>query len=344
MSLTSEIREYAKSCGAALFGVTSSDPFLKYLDIVTELEDARKIQGLKASKYINTSMADPRNALRSARSIIVAGVPYMMRTPSDSLPQYQGPYIFLSRYWRHARRVYVSLGRLIAEYLQKQGIEAKEAGHRSIPIKPAAVRAGLANYGKNAIVYNKHFGSWVWWFAVLTEAELEITEADDEDICGECDRCIKACPMGAIHEPYRLDFQMCRVYLSHSSLQDVGEIADSLKEKMGNCLCGCEICQDVCPLNRKVEPVETDTTFDYSFYDVPLPDQERLPLSNLLHLLKGPCDHYFKRYAAICIGNLKGADAALPVLMKMSDPEDELVGKYAHWAINRIKEHKAQVD
>ena len=338
MSLTSEIRDYAKSCGAVLFGVTSADPFPRYLARVTDLEKAGNIQALKTSKYINSAMADPRNVLRSARSIIVVGVPWMLRTPRDSSLQYQGPYIFLSRYWRHARRVHVNLGRLIAEYLQKRGIESREAGHRSIPLKPAAVRAGLANYGKNTIVYNKDLGSWVWWFAILTEAELEITDAAGEDICGDCDKCIKACPTAAIHEPYRLDFLRCRVYLSHPPLQDVGEIPDSLKEKMGNCLCGCEICQHVCPLNRNVEPVQTEATFDYTFYDVPLPDQERLPLSELLQLLQGPCDHYFKRYASICIGNLKGADAALPLLMQMNDPKDELVREYAHWAIERIKQ------
>jgi hypothetical protein len=58
----------------------------------------------------------------------------------------------------------------------------------------------------------------------------------------------------------------------------------------------------------------------------------------LLQLLQGPCDHFFKRYASICIGNLKGADAALPLLMQMNDPKDELVRKYAHWAIERIKQ------
>lgn len=340
MSLTSEIQEYARSCGAEIFGVTSADPFVNYLDTVAELESIGKFQGLPVSKYINTSLADARNVLRSARSIIVVGVPYKLRVPTDDSPQYEGPHVFLSHYWRHARRVFVNLGQLIAEYLQKRGFEAKAVGNRGIPIKPAAVRAGLANYGKNTVVYSKEFGSWVWWFGVITEADLERTDASGEDICGKCDRCVTACPTGALYEPYKFDALRCRTYLSHASLQDVGQIADSLKEKMGNCLCGCEICQDVCPLNQKVEPIEVTTTFDISFYGVPLPDQEKLPLSDLLELLKGECSHYFQRYAAICIGNLKGADSALPVLTRMVNSEDELVRKYADWAIDRIKRRK----
>ncbi len=340
MSLTSDVREYAESCGAEIFGVTSADPFVDYRDAVTELENADKLG--TASKYINSPMADARNVLSSARSIIVAGVPYKLKVPGDDLPEYDGPHVSLSRYWRHARRVFVNLGESIAEYLQKRGFEAKAVGHRGISHKPAVVRAGVANYGKNTIAYTKEFGSWVWWFVVVTEADLECTDAAGEDICGKCDRCIKACPTEAISAPYRFDLLRCRTYLSHSSQQDVGEIADSLKEKMGTCLGGCEVCQDVCPLNRTVEPIKTNTSFDVSWYGVPLPDRERLPLSDLIELLEGERSHYFKRYATICIGNLEGADDALPVLTRMHDPEDELVRKYADWAIAKIKRGRGE--
>jgi len=342
--LTSEVREYARSCGAEIFGVTSANPFVNYLDMIAELEGRDKLQELPVSKYINTSFADPRNALRSARSIIIVGVPYKLKVPSDDSPEYKGPHAFISHYWRHARRVFVDLGQSIAEYLQQRGFEAKSVENRGIPVKPAAVRAGLANYGKNTVAYTEEFGSWVWWFGVITDAELEHTDASGEDICGKCDRCLKACPTGALYEPYKFDVLRCRTYVVHPSLQDVGGIADSLKEKMGNCLCGCEICQDVCPLNQKVEPIEVSTTFDISFYGVSLPDQEKLPLSDLIGLLKGECSHYFQRCAAICIGNVRGADNALPVLTRMTDSEDELVREYAHWAIDRIKRRQPQID
>ncbi len=343
MSLTSEIEEYARSCGADVFGVTSADPFDDYLVTVAELENAGTFNGLTITNTINSSMADVRNVLKTARSIVVVGVVYKLKVLGDDSQGYQGPHIFLSHYWRHARKVSPNLGKSIAEYLQQRGFETKAVVTRGIPLKAAAVRSGLANYGKSTIVYNKEFGSWIWWSAVITEANLEYSNAASEDICGKCNACIKACPTGAIYEPYKQDALICRTYLTHPRLQEVGEIPDSLKEKIGNCLCGCQICQDVCPLNRKVEPVEIGTTSGFSYYDVPLPDQERLPLPDLLRLLGDECSHYFKRYAAICIGNLEGADAALPILSKMSDPEDHLVRKYADWAIDRVKQRRTQV-
>jgi len=346
-SLTSQIREYARSCGADIFGVTSAEPFGNYLDTVAELERIGKFEGLPISNHINTSRADARNVLRSARSIIVVGVPYKLSVLRDDSGEHGGPHVFFGRYWlyaRNARRVFGDLDQSIAGYMQKQGFEARAAGNRGIPLKPAAVRAGLANYGKNAIAYTKEFGSWIWWFGVITEADLEHSDASGEDICGKCDRCVKACPTGALYEAYRLDALRCRTYLTHPSMQDVGEIEDSLKERIGSCLCGCEICQDVCPLNREVKPIEVSAISDFSHYGVPLPDLEKLPLSDLIELLKGECSHYLQRYAAICIGNLKGADNALPALTTMLNSEDELVTKYAGWAIDRIKRRKAHID
>ena len=172
---------------------------------------------------------------------------------------------------------------------------------------------------------------------MVTNAKLEPTEVSEKDICSKCQRCIDACPTAAIYQPYKLDVRKCTTYLNHSRLQDVGEIPDSLKKKMGNWLCGCEVCQDVCPRNGQVKPRELGTSFNVTWHGVPIPDKERLPLSQLIHLLEGEVNHYFQRYAAISIGNLEGAEEAVPVLTKMLSAEDQLVSKYADWAINRIK-------
>ena len=344
MSLTSEIEEYARGLGVELFAVTSARPFVKYLEMVSELETIGNLKDVPILyRRVNESMADPRNILPDAESLIVLGVPCKLQNPADDSSQYDGPHANLSTYWRHNRPVISGIGDQMAEYVQKRGFEVKLGDYGKpwhMPLKAAAVRAGLGHYGKNTLFYATEFGSWVALLGVLTNAKLELSEARANDICGKCNACVEACPTGAIYEPYKVDILKCRTYLNHPRMQDVGEVPDSLREKMGNWLCGCDICQDVCPINRKVKPRELSTSFKVKWFDVPVPDKARLPLSELLQFLEGEVNPYFQRYAAICIGNVEGAEEALPALTRMLSSEEPLVRKYAHWAINRIKKTK----
>jgi len=338
MSLASEIEEYARGLGADLFGVTSAEPFARYIETVAELNSIHGLKDIPAlNKRINESIGDPRNILPDAQSIVVLGVFCKLRNPADDSLEYEGPHASLASYWRHGRPMIVGIADSIVAYLQGKGFEAKEG---QLPLKAVAARAGLGNFGKNAILYTKEFGSWVSLVGVVTNAKLEPTEVSEKDICSKCQRCIDACPTAAIYQPYKLDVRKCTSYLNHSRFQDVGEIPDSLKEKMGNLLCGCEVCQDVCPRNGKVVPRELSTSFKVTWHGVTIPDKARLPLSELLQLLEDEVDHYFQRYAVICIGNMEGAEEALPALTKMLNAEEPLVSKYADWAIKRIKKHK----
>ncbi len=334
MTLAAEIESFARSRGAELFGVTSAEPFETYLGMVSELESSHGLRKFPISKQIDRARGDPKNLLPSAESVIVLGVPYKLEISTDDSPSYQGPHVNISRYWRHRSAVIAGLGDSIAEFLRAKGFEAKHGQH---PLKAAAARAGLGHLGKNTILYTRGFGSWIALVAVVTNARLEPAEVSPKDICGKCQRCIEACPTGAIYEPYKQDPLRCRTTIFHPKNQDMGEIADSLREKMGHWLIGCEICQDACPRNRKVKPREVNTAFDVKLYDIPLPDKAKLPLPQLLQMLDGEVSNYFQRYAAICIGNMAGAEEALPELNKLLSAEDPLVQKYARWAIDRIE-------
>ncbi len=341
MSLTSEIKEYAQSFGAELFGVTSAEPFTGYIETVAELNSIHRLKDIPAlNKRINESISDPRNYLPDAQSIVVLGVFCKLQNPADNSLEYEGPHAHLSSYWRHGRPIIAGIADSMVAYMEAKGFEAKPADAKpgGVPLKAAAARAGLGHFGKNTIFYTSEFGSWVSLVGVVTNARLELAGTSTNDICGKCRICIEACPTAAIYEPYKLNITKCRSYLIHQNMQqDVGEIPDSLKEKMGNGLCGCDICQDICPRNREVKPREFSPTFKVTWYDIPIPDKARLPLSELLQFLEGEVNPYFQRYAAICIGNLEGAEEALPALTKMLSSEEPLVRKYADWAINRIR-------
>ena len=117
--------------------------------------------------------------------------------------------------------------------------------------KELAVRAGLGWMAKNTCVINETIGSFILLGQVLTTLDLPVDQPVD-DRCGSCTRCIDACPTAAITAPYEMDASRCISYLT---IEHRSEIAAELQPMIGDWLYGCDICQDVCPWNRK--PIST---------------------------------------------------------------------------------------
>ena len=117
--------------------------------------------------------------------------------------------------------------------------------------KTMASNAGLGWIGKNTLLIHPQMGSFLFIGELVLDLELECDEPFGSNLCGSCTRCIDNCPTGAIIGPSRLDARRCISYLN---IETKDEIPESFHKMLSNRLIGCDICQDICPWNKRAEP------------------------------------------------------------------------------------------
>jgi epoxyqueuosine reductase len=215
----------------------------------------------------------------------------------------------------------------------------------------AAQQAGLGWQAKNTCLINEKFGSWLFLGVILTSLELTPSNAPfgvpPADLCGNCRLCLEACPTGALVEPYVMDARRCISYLTIELREAIPE---ELRAPMGWQVFGCDICQDVCPWNRKA-PVTSAPSFRV---------REKLlapELKWLLSLKEEEFSHIFSvsavrrakwrgliRNACIAAGNLADKYAAgaperwqlRERLSELAASADPVIAEHAAWAMARF--------
>lgn len=142
--------------------------------------------------------------------------------------------------------------------------------------KAWAVRGGIGWMGKHTNVITKEFGSWIFLATVLTNYDFDYA-VPLQDFCGTCTACIDACPTNAITEEYVLDANKC---ISNLTIENKGAIPEQFKGRFDNWLFGCDICQDVCPWNKKFSQNCREVEFS------PKGNKE-IPLAEIATMTKG---------------------------------------------------------
>jgi epoxyqueuosine reductase len=312
MSLTDELREHARERGVDLVGCTSRRPFLVG-------EEKREF--------------DPRRVLPSAQAVVVAAVyMYGFETCESSEPGRPrgrfGP-------WTRASMAAVRHGeRALKSFFEERGFLAVPTGE--VPLKMAAVRSGIASYGKNCIVHAEGCGSYLKLSAVITNAKLDCVDGPIETSdCGDCMACVEACPTNALEQPYDLKWSRCVTALYWGR-----PVPRELRRKADGYIFRCGFCQDACPRNKGLKPRAS----------WPFPLEPKTDRPELIPLLLGD-ESYFRavlpefalragidtlrRNVAIALGN-SGDPAAVPPLLQALTTCHVQTRAAAAWALGTL--------
>jgi epoxyqueuosine reductase len=372
------ISERASTLGFDLCGIVRAEKFSEL-----ELTEAWLARGYAGEmKYLSDPRrSNPGSVIPGLRSVIVCALNYNCAAPrSTELFQPEGaePRGWISRYaWgRDYHEVLQQKLQTLASSLSERFTEPFETRVYTdtgpLHERVLAKHAGLGWLGKNTLLLNSKLGSWFFLGVILTTLDLSSTlgppETPPADLCGSCTKCLDACPTGALVQPYLMDARLCISYLT---IELRGSIPKDLREPMGRHVFGCDICQDVCPWNRRAPITQVEEFQPRTFPQ----GRERQPqklvsktaeeseaeslFSPRLQWLAAMNEEQFRaifrgspikrtkwrglvRNACIALGNSAPAPSTsqhqriCSLLTRLSGSSDPLIAESAQWALSRI--------
>jgi epoxyqueuosine reductase len=253
-SLSGLIKNYAGSIGFDLCGVAA----VRKLDEHRERLMKWTVAGMNGDMaYLGQNIEkrlDPTTLVPGARSIIVTGLNYYAGKQQGGNGV---PIISQYAYGLNYHDVILKKLRDILAYIKS--INPSAEGRTfvdSAPIleKAWAREAGLGWPGKHSVLINKEIGSFFFIGVIIVNIELEYDQPVTEDYCGNCTRCIEACPTAAINPDRTIDVRNCIAYLT---IESKSQVPEPLIPKLGGRIFGCDVCQEVCPRNKNCKPHKT---------------------------------------------------------------------------------------
>jgi epoxyqueuosine reductase len=313
MSLAEDIKAKAQESGFDLAGITDSAPIDREQFIFFTNWLAFGYAGLM--DYMGRNLetrTNPARLLEDAQSVICVGLNYTPRKTQKEQPDLTRPMGRVANYARYEDyHAFVKklLGKLVDFISSAAGGDHKfKICVDSVPLaeRGLAVRAGLGFFGKNHMLINPTIGPQIFLGEIITSLKLQ-TDKPIADSCRGCNKCVEACPTGALRTDGQFDANKCISYLT---IEHKGQIPAGLAEKTGAWLFGCDECVLACPYHENA-PVCKNRQFKY--YN----DRARLDLSRILNFTEAEFEAEFadspikrlglerlKRNAQICLANI----------------------------------------
>ncbi|MCX6163941.1 MAG: tRNA epoxyqueuosine(34) reductase QueG [Ignavibacteriae bacterium] len=257
--ITSRIKDICKNYGFFKIGISKAEPLSKESEYLKQWLAESRNADMDWLSHSYEKRINPSLVLPEVKSII--SLAYLYNTPfthseSPDIPKISRYAWGENDYHKVIKKKLKEICRSIELYLAGTEIKTKYFIDDSpVMEKRWAVKSGIGWQGKNTTVINPEYGSFFFIADILINVELEADESI-EDLCKTCKLCIKSCPTGALYEEYKLDANLC---IAYHTIESKKEIPDNIDLK--NWIFGCDICQDVCPYNKK-----KFFTVDKSFY------------------------------------------------------------------------------
>jgi epoxyqueuosine reductase len=350
LSLTSDfIKQAARDLGFDLAGISPVEDFREFNYFPEWIAENRhgEMRYLEArAEGGDLKRSSIRIAAPWAKSVIVCALNYNSSPHYSNSPQFNNPKQgWISRYaWgeRDYHDTILPKLRALEDRIRHQSQQEirfwSYVDTGPVIERVLAKYAGIGWVGKNTCIINQQLGSWLFLGVILTSFELTV-DLPAPDRCGTCTRCLDACPTDAFLDAYKLDASKCISYLT---IEKRGSLPEELRGQMGRHVFGCDICQDVCPWNRKAavshapefQPREklvnpdlewlatiSETDFRETFRNSPVKRAKRTGL---------------RRNAVVAMGN-SGERGFTSLLRRLEEDEDAAVAEHAEWARRKLE-------
>lgn len=302
--------------------------------------------GMEYMRTGNAARRDLNSVLPGVRSVIVGAIVYGEKSePSDDprrgkIARYAQGGDYHTVMWRKLESL---LAWITAERPEIRGRAVADTA--PILERDYAQMAGLGWIGKNTMLIGRKLGSFTVLGSLLLDCELPYDEPHASSHCGTCTRCLDACPTDAFDGPNRLDANKC---ISYWTIEHRGPIPTNIAESLDGWVFGCDICQDVCPWNRKAPPGREPALAGLPEWTNPdLISWLETSEDEFRSMLKGTALKRTKwtglmRNAALVLGARRVREAE-QVLRKLRSAPDAGIQEAANWALQRIDEVASEV-